>query len=146
MAFSMAGQAAGFQGDCFTVASAASAILTYWSPDPAPVTLANINPVLSMPAICPPGSPPAEGFGSYAYGQPHRESDVDLLVVMPAANEINQAICLTLAFEATFSLDLIVRTPENLRRALEEDDWFLSEVVSKGKVLYGKTDGAMGAP
>ena len=85
-------------------------------------------------------------FGSYACGQPHRESDVDLLVVIPAANEINQAIRLTPASEPPFSLDLIVRTPENLRRALEEEDWFLSEVVSKGKVLYEKTDGAMGAP
>lgn len=84
-------------------------------------------------------------FGSYAYGQPHRDSDVDLLAVMPAANEINQAIRLTLAFEPPFSLDLIVRTPEHLRRALEEDDWFLSEVVSKGKVLYEKIGSAMGA-
>ena len=85
-------------------------------------------------------------FGSYAYGQPRPQSDVDLLVVMPAANEINQAIRLTLACEPPFSLDLIVRTPKNLRRALKEDDWFLSGVVSKGKVLYEKTDGAMGAP
>ncbi|MGC8641910.1 MAG: nucleotidyltransferase domain-containing protein [Isosphaeraceae bacterium] len=29
-------------------------------------------------------------FGSYAYGKPHPASDVDLLVVMPAANEINE--------------------------------------------------------
>ena len=25
-------------------------------------------------------------FGSYAYGQPHADSDVDMLVVMPARN------------------------------------------------------------
>jgi len=25
-------------------------------------------------------------FGSYAYGQPHAESDVDLLVIMPSAS------------------------------------------------------------
>jgi predicted nucleotidyltransferase len=84
-------------------------------------------------------------FGSYAYGCPHHESDVDLLVVIQAANEIDEAIRLTLAFDPPFSLDLIVRTPENLRRALEEGDWFLSEVVSKGKILYEKADGAMGA-
>jgi predicted nucleotidyltransferase len=84
-------------------------------------------------------------FGSYAYGQPHQESDVDLLVVMPASNEINQSIRLTLAFEPPFSLDLIVRTPENLRSGLEEGDWFLREIVAKGKVLYEKADSAMGA-
>src|SRR5947209_5257396 len=75
-------------------------------------------------------------FGSYAYGRPHEESDVDLLVVMPASNQINQAIRLSLAFEPPFSLDLIVRTPEHLRRGLEEGDWFLREIVARGKVLY----------
>jgi predicted nucleotidyltransferase len=84
-------------------------------------------------------------FGSYAYGRPHQESDVDLLVVMPAANEINEAIRLSLAFEPPFSVDLIVRTPEHLRRGLEEGDWFISEVIAKGKILYEKADRAMGA-
>ena len=31
-------------------------------------------------------------FGSYAYGQPHADSDVDILVVMPARNELDQAV------------------------------------------------------
>src|SRR5262249_4514108 len=31
-------------------------------------------------------------FGSYAYGQPHEWSDVDILVDMPARNQIDQAI------------------------------------------------------
>jgi predicted nucleotidyltransferase len=84
-------------------------------------------------------------FGSYAYGNPNPESDVDLLAVMPAANEINQSIRLTMAFEYPFSLDLIVRTPENVRRGLLEGDWFLREITTKGKVLYEKADSAMGA-
>ena len=54
-------------------------------------------------------------FGSYAYGQPHESSDVDLLVVMPAYDETNQAIRIINALEAPFSLDLIVRTPGNNR-------------------------------
>jgi hypothetical protein len=29
-------------------------------------------------------------FGSYAYGTPHSGSDVDLLVIMPARNELDQ--------------------------------------------------------
>src|SRR5947209_11571360 len=66
-------------------------------------------------------------FGSYAYGTPHEESDVDLLVIMPAANEITQSIRITRAFERPFSLDLIVKTPKNLERALREDEWFLRE-------------------
>src|SRR6266542_4689692 len=30
-------------------------------------------------------------FGSYAYGTPHADSDVDVLVVMPARNQLDQA-------------------------------------------------------
>jgi predicted nucleotidyltransferase len=55
-------------------------------------------------------------FGSFAYGTPHEYSDVDLLVVMPTYSEIRQSIRITLAFDPVFPLDLIVRTPERLRR------------------------------
>ncbi len=84
-------------------------------------------------------------FGSYAYGTPHEESDVDLLVVTPTRNEINESIKYTLAFEPPFSLDLIVRTPERLRRDIEDGDWFLREIVSKGKVIYDKNHGSLGS-
>src|SRR5215472_15267125 len=57
-------------------------------------------------------------FGSYAYGKPHAESDVDLLVIMPAYDVVNQAIRIYLAFESPFSLDLIVRTPKQMERGV----------------------------
>jgi predicted nucleotidyltransferase len=75
-------------------------------------------------------------FGSYAYGTPHAESDVDLLVVMPASDVVNMAIRISLAFEWPFSLDLIVRTPRYMERELRDGDWFLREIVDKGIVLY----------
>src|SRR5256886_15957158 len=83
-------------------------------------------------------------FGSHAYGQPHDDSDVDILVVMPARNQIDQAIRIRTAVEAPFPMDLIVCTPKNLRWRLEEGDWFLREIVGRGKVLYEKADGGMG--
>ena len=57
-------------------------------------------------------------FGSYAYGQPHEESDVDLLVVMPAYDVVNQEIRIGEAFDWPFSLDLMVRTPQQVERGL----------------------------
>jgi predicted nucleotidyltransferase len=84
-------------------------------------------------------------FGSYAYGTPHDGSDVDLLVVMPAANDVTQAVRIRWALAAPFPMDLLVRTPEELRRGLEEEDWFLREVIEKGKVLYETKDSPMGA-
>jgi predicted nucleotidyltransferase len=77
-------------------------------------------------------------FGSYAYGQPHKESDVDLLVIMATRNAIDQAIRIDLAFEWPFALDVHVRTPCQIKQGLKEDDcdWFLREIMEKGKVLY----------
>jgi predicted nucleotidyltransferase len=77
-------------------------------------------------------------FGSYAYGTPHEESDVDLLVIMPARNVIDQALRIDFAIEKPFSLDIHVRTPKQIERRLkaEDRDWFLYEVITKGKVLY----------
>jgi predicted nucleotidyltransferase len=82
-------------------------------------------------------------FGSYARGRQCADSDVDILVVMPAANEITQAIRLTLAFDPPFALDLIVRTPEHLRRGLKDGDSFLREVIGEGRLLYEHAHDAM---
>jgi predicted nucleotidyltransferase len=83
-------------------------------------------------------------FGSHAYGQPHADSDVDILVVMPARNQIDQAVRIDRATDPPFPLDLIVRTPKTLAWRLKEGDSFLQEIVGKGKVLYEKTDQGMG--
>ena len=72
-------------------------------------------------------------FGSYAYGTPHEDSDVDVLVVMPARNQIDQSVKIALACEACFPLDIIVRTPKNMQWRLEEGDSFLREIVSRGR-------------
>ena len=80
-------------------------------------------------------------FGSYAYGRPRPDSDVDLLVIMPTRNQIAQAIRIDEAIEPGFFLDLIVRTPKTLERRLRWGDWFLREIVTSGKVLYEKADG-----
>jgi predicted nucleotidyltransferase len=83
-------------------------------------------------------------FGSHAYGKPHADSDVDILVVMPARNEIDQAVRIDRAIDPMFPLDLIVCTPKNIAWRLKEGDSFLREILSKGKALYEKADGPVG--
>src|SRR5438128_5443822 len=83
-------------------------------------------------------------FGSYAYGKPHADSDVDILVIMPARNELDQALRIRLTIDYNFPMDLLVRTPKNLSWRLAEGDWFLREVMAKGKVLYEKNHPRMG--
>src|ERR1700733_6845532 len=50
-------------------------------------------------------------FGSHAYGTAHADSDVDILVVMPARNQLDQAVRISVAIDPPFPLDIIVRTP-----------------------------------
>ncbi len=76
-------------------------------------------------------------FGSYAYGTATKDSDVDLLVVMPhkgkgwrLAGKIRGYI------RPKFPLDLLVRSPEQIRQRLTLGDCFLKEIAEKGKVLY----------
>jgi predicted nucleotidyltransferase len=84
-------------------------------------------------------------FGSHAYGTPHGDSDVDILVVMPCRNQIDQACQIDMAFDPPFPLDLIVRTPYTMNWRLKEGDSFLQEITTKGKTLYEATDRRMGA-
>src|SRR5262249_25633744 len=77
-------------------------------------------------------------FGSYAYGTPHEDSDVDLLVVMPARNQHDQAVRILWRLAAPFPVDLIVRTPKQMAWRLEEGESFTTTIVSRGKVLYEK--------
>jgi uncharacterized protein len=84
-------------------------------------------------------------FGSHAYGIPHDDSDVDILVVMPARNKHSQAVRIRREVPAPFPMDLLVRTPQEMQGRLEEGDTFLTEIVAKGKVLYESGDPRVGA-
>src|SRR6516162_6024052 len=77
-------------------------------------------------------------FGSYAYGTPHADSDVDLLVIMPCRDQLDMGVKIRLALAAPFPMDLIVRTPKAMAWRLEERESFTTEITSKGKVLYEK--------
>jgi predicted nucleotidyltransferase len=83
-------------------------------------------------------------FGSYAYGTPHQDSDVDLLVVRPNRSRQNQAVQIRMRLTAPFPMDLLVRTPQELSRRLEMGDSFMKTIVTKGKVLYEKADEGVG--
>lgn len=76
-------------------------------------------------------------FGSHAWGQPTPESDLDLLVVMNfEGSPVRQAIQISRELELVTPMDLLVRTPEQLRHRLEIGDSFMQEIVTRGKVMY----------
>ena len=76
-------------------------------------------------------------FGSHAYGQPKSGSDIDLLVVMPDIDStIQKASEIRLALPADIPIDVVVRTPEQINKRLKMNDFFIREIMEKGRVLY----------
>ncbi len=77
-------------------------------------------------------------FGSYAYGTPTANSDVDLLVIMEteaSSKERSWAVS-RLLIPRPFPVDILVRTPQEIERALANGDFFIREIITRGKVLY----------
>lgn len=80
-------------------------------------------------------------FGSYAYGRPSEQSDVDLLVILPFEGKgARKAAEIINAISARFPLDVIAKTPEEYHQRLEWGDNFLKEIERKGVVLYEASD------
>ena len=79
-------------------------------------------------------------FGSFAYGNPTRDSDLDLLVVMESRKRpIDRARDITKAMtNYPFSMDMLVRTPGEIKSRLSIGDPFYREILERGKVLYEK--------
>src|SRR6185437_1885604 len=65
-------------------------------------------------------------FGSYAYGEPTEDSDVDLLIVMPHRGPGHRiATRIRLALEVTFPMDLLVLSAAEMRKGVSQRDWFV---------------------
>jgi predicted nucleotidyltransferase len=79
-------------------------------------------------------------FGSYAYGKPTIDSDVDFLVVMesderPAKRAIRIARHL---LDVPFPMDILVRTPTEITERLQMEDYFMREVIRRGRIMYAR--------
>lgn len=77
-------------------------------------------------------------FGSYACGTPTPDSDVDILVIMPHSEGkgFRMATKIRGRVPAPFPMDLLVRTPDQIRERRELGDCFIQEITAQGKVLY----------
>lgn len=75
-------------------------------------------------------------FGSYAYGKPTADSDVDVLVILRHKRGARPSLEIRRRVSAGFPVDILVRAPEDIARRLRDGDSFITEVMSKGRVLY----------
>jgi predicted nucleotidyltransferase len=79
-------------------------------------------------------------FGSYAWGKPTEDSDVDLLIIknttkrrFDRALEVRKKL-----FGDLPAIDLLVYTPKEVDKMINEDrNLFIEDVVNNGVVLYG---------
>src|SRR5439155_18628522 len=85
-------------------------------------------------------------FGSYAYGHPTPDSDVDLLVIMPKRRERGERMSVRIrhAVPRNFPMDLLVRTPKEVAQRIRWGDVFVREVMEKGQVMYEANDTRVG--
>ena len=76
-------------------------------------------------------------FGSYASGRPRLDSDVDLLVILPFKGKpVRKSIKILDRFRPRFAVDLIVRTPAQIKQHLKWNDFFIKEIMEKGELVY----------
>ena len=87
-------------------------------------------------------------FGSYAYGEPEDNSDLDILVVtgdeiIPSDFSEKSKIYLRISkaiseIKREFPVDLIVHTKPMHKKFVENNSLFARELLEKGKVIYEK--------
>ena len=83
-------------------------------------------------------------FGSYAYGVPNVDSDLDLLVIkqnLPESEIRNFRIKLKKALwlkigKYNLPFDLIVDNEERIKKRIKMGDLFYKDIYYKGKVIY----------
>jgi predicted nucleotidyltransferase len=81
-------------------------------------------------------------FGSYVYGSPSGDSDVDILVIMQTtARPADRYVSVSRVIRPRpFPLDFLVKTPDEIARALAKGDGFIHEIITRGRVLYARCD------
>jgi predicted nucleotidyltransferase len=76
-------------------------------------------------------------FGSHAYGNADKESDIDLLVVMDyQGSSRKQAVSILQEIDYHIPLDLLVRSNKQIKERINAGDFFINEIMNKGKILY----------
>lgn len=79
-------------------------------------------------------------FGSYAYGKPTEDSDIDLLIIKESSKRRIDRFCEVMKILRDIkgiSIQPIVFTKDELNKRLKLEDDFIKEILEKGEVLYG---------
>ena len=79
-------------------------------------------------------------YGSFVHGKPHKDSDVDLLVIKKTKKartkrhlEIDRML-----LDRTMPLDILVYTSDEIKKRLFLGDFFIKNIIQQGKILYAE--------
>ena len=79
-------------------------------------------------------------FGSYAYGNPGPDSDIDLLIIKETSERfIDRWVRVQGLLTGThraLPVETLVLTPQEIAGRLAIGDQFIAEILEKGEVLY----------
>src|SRR5438105_15030542 len=86
-------------------------------------------------------------FGSYAYGAPTEDSDVDLLITRTRwpTSPLTAAGRMRIELGVPFPMDLIARTEADVARRGAGGDVFVEEIIGEGITLYAADDPRVGS-
>ena len=79
-------------------------------------------------------------FGSFAYGKPNKDSDVDLFIVKKT-KEIRTKRHLKvdrMLLDRAIPLDILIYTPQEIKKRISLGDYFVKNIIQRGKILYAK--------
>lgn len=79
-------------------------------------------------------------FGSWAWGNPGPDSDIDLFIVKESEEDPIERMRQVhrILFGVNAAVDVLVYTPEQTNRRLRMGDPFLRKVVNSGQTLYAR--------
>ncbi|MBI4272314.1 nucleotidyltransferase domain-containing protein [Candidatus Uhrbacteria bacterium] len=80
-------------------------------------------------------------FGSYAWGAPQIDSDVDLLVIKNTNASLldRERELRTILWGSGSPTDLLIYTPSELKRSMTiKNNLFIKDIVARGLTLYAK--------
>ena len=84
-------------------------------------------------------------FGSYAWGTPTDDSDVDLFIIKKSSEpRRKRQIDLRMKlFGNGVPMDLLVYTPEEINESVNKNrNLFMEDIMRNGKILYNKPENA----
>ncbi len=78
-------------------------------------------------------------FGSYAWGNPNSDSDIDLFIIKETNNTRETARQISRSiFPRPFPIDFMVYTPSQTEKRKKMGDFFIKKILEKGQTLYAK--------